>query len=82
MMFPLGIRLGIKHPYMKIRYDGSLILRNDCPSNIIFEQDDLEVNLFDKPGELKKEGNVYFQKGEYKKAMKYFENALELLQTI
>lgn len=34
--FPEGTRIGIKQPYLKLSFSGTLYLRNDNPENIIF----------------------------------------------
>jgi hypothetical protein len=37
MKFNQGIIIGIKQPYLKVGYDGMLILRNDNPKNLIIK---------------------------------------------
>ena len=37
--FPVGMRIGIKNPYLKLSIAGNCWLRNDNPSNIIMKYD-------------------------------------------
>ena len=36
-LFPVGMVLGVKHPYLSLSYTGVLSLRNDNPENIMFK---------------------------------------------
>ena len=38
-MFPKGIQLGIKQPYLKILFVGNVTLRNDNPQNVVFKKE-------------------------------------------
>ena len=35
-MFPKGIEIGIKQPYIQVAYGGIVTMRNDNPENIVF----------------------------------------------
>ena len=35
--FPAGMRIGIKQPYLKLSYNGVILLINDNPQNVVFE---------------------------------------------
>jgi hypothetical protein len=68
-MFPPGMRIGIKQPYMKITYSGILQLRNDNPANVILGEvkrsSGLGGGLIITPEVTKNKGNFFFKHGEY-----------------
>jgi len=37
-VFPKSIKIGVKNPYMKITNAGTIVIRNDNPQNIVFEE--------------------------------------------
>ena len=36
-MYPIGMEIGIKQPYLSLSYTGVISLRNDNPENIMFK---------------------------------------------
>lgn len=41
-MFPKGCKFGVKQPYMKLSFAGSLSLRNDNSQNVVFGEPEKE----------------------------------------
>jgi len=37
-VFPKSMKIGLKNPYMKITNAGTIVIRNDNPQNIVFEE--------------------------------------------
>jgi hypothetical protein len=84
-MYPEGLIMGIKQPFMTISYEGNIILRNDNSSNITFKplesivlQNNINFNLLDHFQHLKENAYKFFRKGSFKASLR----CLELAQVI
>ena len=85
-LFPKGIEIGIKQPYLLITYEGIFTMRNDNPQNIVINSRlpnfDLSVTNPDNLGiieDLLKKGNKFLEKEDYISSMSFFSNALKII---
>jgi hypothetical protein len=51
-IFPKGVKLGVKQPYLKIQYSGTLSLINDNPQNIIFITQEMDTRSIKNTSDL------------------------------
>jgi len=79
LLFPKGIEIGIKQPYLLITYEGIFTMRNDNPQNIVFKPTSpiltLSLNDLENVGiveDLIKKGNRFLDKEDYISSMRFF----------
>ena len=63
-MFPLGQKLGVKNPYLKLNAVGNFSLRNDNPINIVLQNETQNDHT-----KLKQQGNKFFSDNLFSKAI-------------
>ena len=71
-VFPKGITIGLKNPYMKISNAGTINLRNDNPQNIVFKEEKKDDALI-----LKELGNKLFSEKKFVQAIKAYQDAMK-----
>ena len=82
--FPMGTRLGVKEPYLKMSNDGYLNLRVDNPCNVVVqraESTSLQTAAGGQPltaAELKAQGNSRFAVQDFSGALAAYSAALAL----
>ena len=75
--FPIGMKFGLKQPYLKISESGQVALRNDNPGNFVLwtgmPQNDSKT---ENPALISKEkGNEFFKNGDFNMAIHYYEQS-------
>jgi len=66
-VFPVGLTVGIKNPYLKLSGSGTFAMRNDNPENIVFKEEAGVENQ-----KLKELGNAFFKLGKFSQALKSY----------
>ena len=80
-LFPVGMIIGIKQPYLSLSYTGVVSLRNDNPENIMFKiehrvRGSVPTGLYSE--KYKNIGNAFFKKQEFLSAIRCYKQALKL----
>ena len=70
--FPENSKIGIKHPYMVLTYQGTFELRNDNPSNILYVEPGFE--------DLEEQAVRCLKQKEYFQAVKAYTSLLKLVE--
>lgn len=71
-VFPKGVIIGLKNPYMKVSAAGTINLRNDNPQNIVFKEEKKDDALI-----LKELGNKFFSEKQFVQAIKCYQDAMQ-----
>jgi hypothetical protein len=76
--FPVGLRIGIKSPYLKMANADNLNLRVDNPMNVIFELKSVQpLKITENALEIKNRGNERFKSKEYLQAIEEYSDGIE-----